>query len=143
MAAPVRSRLSSHTARIEAPLLALVDFAALRRRARRRQWLAVGFVSVILSLFVVALVQAVLVQKQHDLDVLRSELRILEAEQAKLERQVVVASAPDAILKRAEAIGMVRAEGTVYLPGLRRAESADASPIEHQAKPDETAKPDE
>jgi cell division protein FtsL len=102
--------------------LRVVDKAALRRRARQRTLvtLAAGLVTV--SLFGVALLYGQLVEGQRELDTIRAEIAQAEAERARLEREVAVASTPDAIVERATALGMVRAVDPQYLIAVRTVE---------------------
>lgn len=102
--------------------LRVVDKAALRRRARQRTLLTLAAVLVTLSLFGVALLYGQLVEGQRELDTLRAEIAQAEAERARLEREVAVASTPDAIVQRAFELGMVRAVDPQYLSAVRSLE---------------------
>lgn len=101
------------------PKLRVVDKATLRRRRRQRTLL--GFLAVIVTtaLFAVALLYGQLVEGQQDIDQLRAEIAQAEADRARLEREVAVASTPEAIVQRAFQIGMVRAENPQYLVAVR------------------------
>lgn len=100
------------------PRLRVLDQAAIRRRARRRNAVLALFVVVLGALFGVAFVHAHLVESQHDLDLMRARIAELEAERALLERAVDEASSPGLIVDRARRLGMVRAEGAVYLAAV-------------------------
>lgn len=99
--------------------LRVVDKAALRRRARQRTLLTLAAGLVTASLFGVALLYGQLVEGQQELDTMRSEIAQAEAERARLEREVAVASTPDAIVDRAFELGMVRAVDPQYLVAVR------------------------
>jgi cell division protein FtsL len=101
------------------PQLHVLDQAALRRRARRRNTLTVAFVVVLAGFFLVAFVHATLVASQQDLDLMRTRLAELEAEKAQVERQIEESSAPSRIVERAAELGMVRAEDPVFLMAVR------------------------
>lgn len=73
------------------------------------------FVVVLAGFFAVATAHAELVSNQRDLDVLRNEITTSRASNAVLQRKVDEASSPEAIVTRAEELGMVRAEEPVYL----------------------------
>jgi hypothetical protein len=76
------------------------------------------FVVLIIGFFAAALAQAQLVANQHELDLLRTRIAEAEADRARLERSVEESSAPGAIIDRAVAIGMVRANDPVYLAAV-------------------------
>jgi len=101
------------------PKLRVVDKAALRRRRRQRTLL--GFLAVVVTtaLFGVAILYGQLVEGQQNIDQLRAEIAQAEADRARLEREVAVASTPEAIVQRAFQIGMVRAEDPQYLVAVR------------------------
>ncbi len=121
-----RQRVSS-PANVVRPQLRVLDQAALRRRARRRN-LAMGmFMVLIIGFFAAALAQAQLVADQHELDLLRTQIAEAEANRARLERAVEESSAPGAIIERAAAIGMVRANEPIYLAAVGPA--PDVAPI--------------
>lgn len=102
--------------------LRVVDKAALRRRARQRTLLTLAAALVTASLFGVALLYGQLVEGQQELDTMRAEIAQAEAERARLEREVAVASTPDAIVERAIELGMVRAVDPQYLVAVRTVE---------------------
>lgn len=97
------------------PKLRVVDKVAIKRRARRRALLIASATVVAAGLFCVALMYAQLAKGQHHLDSLRSEIDSSETELARLERDIVQASSPHAVVARATELGMVRAENPVYL----------------------------
>ena len=101
------------------PKLRVVDKAVLRRRARQRTLMTLSAGLVTVALFAVALLYGQLVEGQKDLDTMRSEIAQAEAERARLEREVAVASTPDAIVERAFELGMVRAVDPQYLIAVR------------------------
>lgn len=106
----------------ELPGLALVDRRSLRSARVRRTLFAATMSVVVVALFAVGLIHAQLVQRQHRLDELRAEIGDTQAERLRLSRQVVVASSPEEIVRRAHEIGMVRAEDPVYLVAVRPVE---------------------
>ncbi|MEM8926107.1 MAG: hypothetical protein AAGD35_21585 [Actinomycetota bacterium] len=101
------------------PRLQVLDQAAIRRRARRRNLAVVLFIVLLAGLFGVAMVHAGLVESQQELDTLRTRIAELEAERAQIEREVDAAASPARIVARAEAMGMVRAAEPVYLQPTR------------------------
>jgi cell division protein FtsL len=105
------------------PKLRIVDKAALRRRARRRTLLTLAAAFVAAALFGVALLYGQIVEGQQDIDTMRADIARAEADRAKLERQVAIASTPDAIVQRAFDLGMVRAIDPQYLIAVRRVEA--------------------
>ena len=106
----------------ELPGLALVDRRSLRSARVRRALFAVTMSVVVVALFAVGLIHAQLVQRQQRLDELRAEIGDTQAERLRLSRQVIIASSPDEIVRRAHEIGMVRAEDPVYLVAVRPVE---------------------
>jgi cell division protein FtsB len=102
--------------------LRVVDKAALRRRARQRTLVSLAAGLVTLSLFGVALLYGQLVEGQKELDTMRAEIAQAQAERARLEREVAVASTPDAIVQRAFELGMVRSVDPQYLTAVRSIE---------------------
>lgn len=112
-----RQRMSS-PANVVRPHLRVLDQQALRRRARRRNVALAMFVVLIIGFFAAALAQAQLVANQHELDLLRTQIAEAEADRARLERSVEESSAPGAIIERAAAIGMVRANDPIYLAAV-------------------------
>ncbi len=113
-----RSRGVSSPANVVRPHLRVLDQQALRRRARRRNVALAMFVVLIVGFFAAALAQAQLVANQHELDLLRTRIAESEADRARLERSVEESSAPGAIIDRAAAIGMVRANDPIYLAAV-------------------------
>jgi cell division protein FtsB len=120
---PVRAR--SQTAPVHRPRprpkppLALVDERVVRSVRLRRTLLVAAAGLFVLALFGVGLVQAQLVQRQQVLDQTRNEIAETQAERLRLSHEVVVASSPEEIVRRALASGMVRAEEPVYLVAVR------------------------
>lgn len=102
--------------------LRVVDKAALRRRARQRTLVSLAAGLVTLSLFGVALLYGQLIEGQKELDTMRAEIAQAQAERARLEREVAVASTPDAIVQRAFELGMVRSVDPQYLTAVRSIE---------------------
>lgn len=100
--------------------LTVIDAEKLRREFRRRRVAMFAVVSLAAVFFVVAIVQAQLVQSQHSLDQTRADTAALEEQIAILEREVMAASSPVAIVDAAETLGMVRAQDPVYLVSDRR-----------------------
>ena len=88
------------------PKLRVVDKVALRRRRRQRTLLGILAVVVTSALFAVALLYGQLVEGQQNIDQLRAEIAQAEADRARLEREVAVASTPEAIVQRAFQMGM-------------------------------------
>ncbi len=101
------------------PGLFVIDFAALRSRTRRRRLVLVSLTLLVGAFFAVALVQAQLVQTQSQLDGLEAENARLANDIALLDREVVVASSPEEVVRRARELGMVRAARPVYLVATR------------------------
>ncbi len=109
------------------PSLRVVDKRAIQRRAARRVLLSVAGAVVASGVFAVAMVYAQLARGQQYLDDVREQSNQAEAELARLERDVVLASSPDSVVARALALGMVRAQNPVYLTASSDpADSADA-----------------
>jgi uncharacterized protein HemX len=101
------------------PPLAVVDERSLRSVRRRRAAVVAVVGILVLALFGVGLVHAQLVQRQQHLDQLRAEIAETQAHRLRLYRDVVVASSPDEVVRRATEMGMVRAEDPVYLVAVR------------------------
>ncbi len=101
------------------PELTVLDQAAARWRSRRRAALLSAFVLVLAAFFAVAFVHANLVTSQQQLDQMRSQVADLQAQKAGIERQIEDAEAPERIVERATALGMVRAKEPVFLPATR------------------------
>lgn len=74
--------------------------------------------SLAVGMFGVATAHATLVERQRELDAMRDRIAELEDAQGRVEREIIVASAPEAILERAFALGMVRAVDPVYLVAI-------------------------
>lgn len=104
------------------PKLEVVDKSVLRRRRRQRTVLGLAAAIITVALFSVALMYGQLVEGQQNIDELRSEIAEAEAERARLEREVAVASTPDVIVQRAFELGMVRALDPKYLVAVRPSE---------------------
>ena len=117
-ASPVRTKSDA-----KPPKLRVVDKTALRRRARRRTLLTLAAALVTAALFGVALLYGQIVEGQQDIDTMRADIAQAEADRATLERQVAIASTPDAIVQRAFDLGMVRAIDPQYLIAVRRVEA--------------------
>ncbi len=104
------------------PKLRVVDHQRLKQATRRRR-LGLGVASAIaIGMFVSALAQAELVAGQQDLNQLRADVAAAKAEQARLEREIVMASAPQIVVERARTLGMVRATEPQYFPAVRTVE---------------------
>ena len=101
------------------PELTVLDQAAVRWRSRRRKALMFAFVLVLAGFFGVAFVHANLVTSQAQLDQMRAQVADLQAEKAGIQRQIEDAEAPERIVERATAMGMVRAKEPVFLPATR------------------------
>lgn len=99
--------------------LRVVDKKAVRRRRRQRTLLTFAAALVTVALFGVALMYGQLVEGQQNIDELRAEIAQAEAERARLQREVAVASTPEAIVDRAFQLGMVRALDPQYLVAVR------------------------
>lgn len=104
--------------------LRLVDPRVAQMRARRRRTVAVSMMVLVAGMFVVAYAQARLVEGQHELDQLRTEVAEARKVRAQLERDVVEASSPTAITDRARALGMVRAADPLYIVAVDVPESS-------------------
>jgi hypothetical protein len=113
------SRSSSARRATARGTLFLIDLAALRSRTRRRRLVIASLVLLVGAFFAAALVQAQLVQTQADVDRLQIEINRLENDLALIDRQVVEASSPEAIVAQARRLGMVRAVRPVYLVATR------------------------
>lgn len=99
--------------------LKVVDKKAMRRRRRQRTLITMTAAIVTVALFGVALMYGQLVEGQQDIDELRAEIAQADAERSRLEREVAVASTPEAIVERAFELGMVRALDPQYLVAIR------------------------
>lgn len=117
------------------PRLEVLDRAAARRRARRRNALMSAFVLVLVGFFLVAFVHASLVAGQQDLDQMRTRIAELQAEKASVQRGIEESSSPSRINDRAAELGMVRAEDPVFLAAVRTVTPAPVTPAggEHSA----------
>lgn len=120
-----QSRQTAATGRRKAaprPRLRVIDQRRLKQATRRRRAL-VGLASiVVLGMFVSALAQAQLVRGQQELNDMRAEVGEANAEKARLEREIVLASAPHVVVERAQALGMVRATEPRYFAAVRSVE---------------------
>ncbi len=105
----------------------VVDPKVVARRRRHRRLMALGAVVLVGAMFAVSMAHATLVARQRQLDQLRADIAVAEEARGRLERQVAVASAPDAILDRAFLLGMVRAVDPVYLVATANAGSTEAA----------------
>lgn len=101
------------------PALRLINAAIMRRERRQRRLVLLVATIFALVMFVVATAQAQLVQGQRELDAQRAAVSAAKSEKLRLERQIVVASAPQVIVERATAMGMVRAQDPQYLIAVR------------------------
>jgi len=97
------------------PRLEVIDRSELRSQRWRRRVMVGLFFSVLIGLFAIATAHAQLVSNQQDLDDLRQQLAEAEAETARVQRAVDLASSPALIVERAQSLGMVRAVDPVYL----------------------------
>lgn len=110
-----RATSKGAAAKSQRPRLRVIDHSKLKRESRRRS-VVMGVMLVLAGcLFVIAFIHATLVQHQHQLDVINSEIAVAAERSAQLERDVMIASAPVVIVERAEALGMVRSQHPVYL----------------------------
>ena len=104
---------------VDRPRLRLIDHRVLRRLAVRRLIFTMMCALFALGIFAVALAQAELVEGQRRMDETRRSLTEVQAEKARLEREVDRASSPAEIVDRARAMGMVRAADPVYFMAVR------------------------
>lgn len=111
------------------PKLRVLNQQAIRQRARRRNALLALFIVVLCGFFAVALIQAQLVADQQDLDVLRARIAEAEADNAKMARDIELASSPAAIVGRATEFGMVRAYQPVYLQAVAPIRELPNAPV--------------
>ena len=109
----------ANKAQSKKPKLKVVDKAAAGRRRRQRTVLGLAATIVTVALFSVALMYGQLVEGQQDIDAMRADIAEAEAERARLEREIAVASTPDMIVARAFELGMVRALDPEYLVAVR------------------------
>jgi len=112
-------KIISYPAEFREPILRLVDRAAVKSEPRRRLIVTLSIAAVVVMLFAVALVQARLVQSQRDIDVLNARIVVVEAERARLARDVIFAESPAGILARADQLGMVPAAEPIHLIAIR------------------------
>ena len=101
------------------PKLRVVDKKAIRRRRRQRTLLSFAAALVTVALFGVALMYGQLVEGQQQIDELRADIAQGNADRARLEREVAIASTPEVIVERAFELGMVRALNPQYLVAVR------------------------
>lgn len=114
-----RPERKKSSAKSERPRLRVIDHAMLKREARRRS-LAMGSIIFLAGcLFAIAFVHAGLVQDQQRLDDINTEIALGNERVAQLERDIMVASAPVAIVERATVLGMVRAQHPEFLVASR------------------------
>ena len=97
------------------PELVVIDRRSSRRRSWRRNALVLLFVAVLTGFFGVAWAHAKLVESQHELDRLRTEINEMEAERARIARAIEESSSPEVVVGRAAELGMVRAAEPVFL----------------------------
>lgn len=129
-AAPARNtRTRSTTGTRQRPKLKVLNQQAIRQRARRRNALLTLFILVLLGFFAVAFIQAQLVADQQDLDVLRTRITEAEADNARIARDVEIASSPAIIVGRAKELGMVRAYQPVYLEAVAPIRDIPNAPV--------------
>lgn len=121
---------AARSTKAERPNLRLVDPRVAKERTRRRRIVAISMVVLVAGMFVVAYAQARLVEGQHELDQLRTEVAEAQKIRARLERDVVEASSPTSITDRARALGMVRAVDPLYIVAVDTPDVAvDASGV--------------
>ncbi len=116
------ARRDGATQRTARPKLRVVDHRRIKQAARRRRvglWIASALA---IGMFVSALAQAELVRGQQDLNQMRVQVAENRTERARLEREIVMASAPHVVVDRARALGMVRATEPQYFPAVRAVE---------------------
>lgn len=116
---PVKKPAAAPSKPAKKPKLRVVDKKAVRRRRRQRTLLSFAAAVVTVALFGVALMYGQLVEGQQNIDELRAEIAQADADRARLEREVAVASTPEAIVERAFQLGMVRALDPQYLVAVR------------------------
>lgn len=116
---PTKKNETTTTRPVKKTRLRVVDKAVIRRRRRQRTLLSLTAAVVTVVFFSVALMYGQLVEGQQSVDELRSEIAQAQAERARLEREVAVASTPDVIVQRAFELGMVRALNPQYLVAIR------------------------
>lgn len=116
---PVKKPAATPTRAAKKPKLRVVDKKAMRRRRRQRTLLSFAAAVVTVALFGVALMYGQLVEGQQNIDELRAEIAQADADRARLEREVAVASTPEVIVERAFQLGMVRALNPQYLVAVR------------------------
>lgn len=121
-AATARSGATPRRKAAARPRLRVIDQRRLKQAARRRRVL-LGLASVVvLGMFVSALAQAQLVRGQQDLNNMQAQVAEANREKARLEREIVLASAPHVVVERARALGMVRATEPRYFAAVRSVE---------------------
>lgn len=135
-AAPARNtRARTTTGSRSRPKLKVLNQEAIRQRARRRNALLTLFILVLLGFFAVAFIQAQLVADQQDLDVLRARIAEAETDNARIARDVEIASSPVVIVGRAKELGMVRAYQPVYLEAVAPLRDIPNAPVFDPATP--------
>lgn len=118
----VVARPSAPVAEPTRPKLRVIDQRRMQRAVRRRRLVFAVASTLIAAMFVSALAQAELVRGQQELNGRRSAVASVTADRERLEREIVVASAPHVIVERARAMGMVRATEPRYLAAVRAPE---------------------
>ncbi len=138
-ASPGKGRSSSNESESRRPKLRIVDKGALKRRARRRAVLGVSAATIAAGVFAVALGYAELAKGQQQLDSIRRDISQSEAEIARLEHDVVLASSPEAIVQQAVSLGMVRAENPVYLTATQQTQASQQTQTAQQTQASQDA----
>ncbi len=105
--------------RASRPKLRVIDQKRVTAANRRRRLIVGVAGAVVIGMFVSAMAQAELVRGQQELNQLRADVAEAEGARADLEREIVVASAPQVIVEQARALGMVRAMEPQYFPAIR------------------------
>ncbi len=116
---PAKKRDTPVSRPVKKTKLRVVDKKVIRRRRRQRTLISLSGAVVTVALFGVALMYGQLVEGQQDVDELRAEIAQADADRARLEREVAIASTPEAIVQRALELGMVRALDPKYLVAVR------------------------
>lgn len=110
------------------PALRVVDKHAIKRKAQRRALVRAAATVLVCGLFGVALAYAELAEGQQHLDEVRSEITETNADIARLERDIVEASSPHAVVARATELGMVRSQNPVYLTAAADPTTSEPDP---------------
>ncbi len=85
-------------------------------------------VALVVGLFSVVFAQAYLVKSQQQLDGIRAEVVEAKVERSRIQRQVDAASAPQAIIDRADELGMIPAGEPTHLSAIRPVEPTPSTP---------------